>query len=253
MPSSSSASFARPRPRHRPPSRSLPPIALGGSALAFRRTLWGGPRAQFWAAGAALFAPLTLAALEMLWTPAPVLGAGRWAGHAIVIAAAMVYFAQSVARRDGADKRRAAYFTLSALTMIAFALVIILSSAALTVALAVMVLVAAQIDKRLDLALLGIFVQVGVVVIGWRLVIDPGLFWADRAPLWELALAYVGSAALLYAAWTVLQTRARASALITVESGIWSILGVLASVLLNRALGSQFESHWGCRCSPRSG
>jgi len=39
----------------------------------------------------------------------------------------------------------------------------------LTVALAVMVLAAALIDKRLDLALLGVFVQVGVVVIagGW--------------------------------------------------------------------------------------
>mgnify|MGYP002528472074 CR=1 FL=1 len=39
--------------------------------------------------------------------------------------------------------------------------------------------------------------------------------------------------------------RARDAARITVESGIWSILSVLASVLLNRALGSQFESHWG--------
>jgi uncharacterized membrane protein len=220
-------------------------IALTGSALAFWRTLWGGPYAQAWAAGAALIAPLTLVAIEMLWEPAPVLGAGRWAAHAILIAAAMVYFAQAVARRDGDDKRRAAYFTLSALTMIAFALIMVLSSAALTVALAVMVLVAETIDKRLDLALLSIFVQTGVIVIGWRLVIDPGIFWANRAPLWELALAYAGSAALLYAAWTTLHTRARDAARITVESGIWSILSVLASVLLNRALGSQFESHWG--------
>ncbi|MGR3343861.1 MAG: DUF2339 domain-containing protein [Paracoccaceae bacterium] len=234
-------------PETGPPSTVsvLAGIALLGSALAFWRTLWGGPLAQVWAAGAALLAPLTLVALEMLWLPEPVLGAGRWAAHAILIAAAMVYFAQSVARRDGDDKRRIAYFALSTLTMIAFALVIILSSAALTVALAVMVLAAALIDKRLDLALLSIFVQVGVVVIGWRLVIDPGVFWADNAPLWELALAYVGSAALLYAAWVMLEERARRAARLTVESGIWSILGVLASVLLNRALGSQFESHWG--------
>ena len=220
-------------------------VALIGSALAFWRTLWDSPLAQFWAASAALFAPLTLIALEMLWTPEPVLGPGRWAAHAILIAAVMVYFAQSVARRDGDDKRRVAYFTLSALTMIAFALIIILSSAALTLALAVMVLAAALIDKRLDLVLLGLFVQLGVIVIGWRLVIDPGIFWADDAPLWELALAYGGSAALLSAAWTTLQVRARSATRLTVESGIWSILGVLASVLLNRALGSQFESHWG--------
>ena len=220
-------------------------IALLGSALAFWRTLWGGPLAQVWAAGAALLAPLALVALEMLWTPEPVLGAGRWAAHAIIIAAAMVYFAQSVARRDGDDKRRVAYFSLSALTMIAFALVIILSSAALTVALAVMVLAAALIDKRLDLALLSLFIQVGVIVIGWRLVLDPGMFWASDAPLWELALAYVGSAALLGAAWITLADRNRATARLTVESGIWATLGVLASVLLNRALGADFKSHWG--------
>ncbi len=211
-------------------------IGLAGSALAHWRGLFEGAKANFWSAGAAVLAPLTLVALEFIWAPEPVLGAARWAAHAIIIAAVMVLFAGQVARRDGADKRRVAYFALAALVMIAFALVIVLSSAALTLALAVMVLGAAVIDQRLDLKLLNVFVQIGVIVIGWRLVLDPGVFWALNAPKWEVALAYLGSAALIYAAWIALAERGRSNARLTVESGIWATLGVFASVMLSRAL-----------------
>jgi len=219
--------------------------ALVGSCLVFWRTLWGGARAQVWAGGAALLAPLVLSVLELLWQPAPVIGAYFWAGHAMVIAAVMVGFAGAVARRDGVDKRRVAYFALAAITMISFALVVVLTQAALTAALAVMVLGAALLDRRLNLPQLGVFVQIGVIVIGWRLVLEPGVFWALPAPMWEILLAYLGSAVLLGMAWVVLGKRARLASQVTVESGIWAILGVLASVLLNRALGGDMESDYG--------
>ncbi len=220
-------------------------IGVVGSAIAHWRGLFGGARAHLWSGGAALLAPLTLVVLEFFWGPEPVLGAGRWAAHGIIIAALMVFFAGQVARRDGADKRRVAYYALAALTMISFALVIILSSAALTIALGVMVVGAAAIDRRLGLPLLSLFVQAGVVVIGWRLVLDPGVFWAVRAPVWEVMLAYLGSIGLLAAAWIILAERSRETARLTVESGIWLTAGVLASVLLERALGGGIESHWG--------
>jgi uncharacterized membrane protein len=219
--------------------------ALIGSSLAFWRSLWGGARVQAWAGGAAVLASLVLGVFELLWQPAPVIGAYFWAGHGIVIAAVMVGFASAVARRDGADKRRVAYFALAAITMITFALIVILSSAALTVALAVMVLGAATVDRRLNLPLMGVFVQVGVIVIGWRLVLEPGMFWALTAAMWEVLLAYLGSAVLLGMAWIVLARRARLASQVTVESGIWAILGVLASVLLNRALSGDMESDYG--------
>ncbi|MGR3291829.1 MAG: DUF2339 domain-containing protein, partial [Paracoccaceae bacterium] len=223
----------------------LAAIGLIGSAVAHWRGLWPGRLAQVWSAAAALLAPLMLVTLEFWWAPVDVMGAGRWAAHGIMIAAVMVFFAGQVARRDGEDKRRVAYFALAALTMISFALVTVLTSAALTVALGVMVLGAALIDRRLGLPLLSVFVQVGVVVIGWRLVLDPGIFWAVDAPLWEVFLAYLGCAGLMFAAWGELAERGRGNARLTVESGIWAILGVFASVMLNRALGSNFESHWG--------
>ncbi|MCF6234502.1 MAG: DUF2339 domain-containing protein [Rhodobacteraceae bacterium] len=220
-------------------------IGLAGSAIAHWRGLFPGRLVQAWSAGAALFAPLVLVTLEFWWSPVPVLGAGRWAAHGIIIAAVLVLFAGQVARRDGEDKRRVAYYALGAMTMIAFALVIMLSETALTLAMAVMVLGATVIDRRLNLPLLSVFVQVGVIVIGWRLVINPGIFWAEGAPLWEVLLAYLGSAVLLGGAWLLLAERGRDKARLTVESGIWAILGLLASVLLNRGLGSDFGSHWG--------
>ncbi|MEE9388620.1 MAG: DUF2339 domain-containing protein [Paracoccaceae bacterium] len=101
------------------------------------------------------------------------------------------------------------------------------------------------VDRRLGLPLLGLFVQAGVVVIGWRLVLDPGIFWANDAPLWEILLTYLGAAGLMYAAWGELAERGRSNARLAVESGIWATLGVFGSVMLGRVLGSDLESHWG--------
>ncbi len=79
---------------------------------------------------------------------------------------------------------------------------------------AMMVLLAALIDRRLDLQLLSVFVQVGGVVVGYRLVADPGVFWAFDAPLWEFVLAYGAVIALFAATWFLLKTRARKSAIV---------------------------------------
>jgi len=226
-------------------------LGLAGSGLAFWRALLSGavsdanPRAYVWAAGAAVFAPLMLITLEFWWDPRDVLGPGRWAAHAIVIAAIMVLFASQLASRDADNKRRVAYFALAALTMISFALVVILSSAALTLALAVMVLGAALIDRRLDMRLLNVFIHLGVAVILWRLVLYPGFGWSVDAPLWEFWMAHLGSAALLFAAWTTLAERQRTGTRLTVESGIWAVVGVFATVSLSPDYGRRLREPLG--------
>ncbi len=234
-------------PETAPPSTVsvLAAIALAGSALAWWRSQTGGRRVVAWAAGAALLAPLVLAVLDIWWSARDVLGPGRWAGHAIIVAAAMVFFATRSALRDGEDRRRAALLALAAITMIAFALIVVLSEAALTLALAGMVLMAALTDRRLNLPALQYFVSAGAIVIGWRLIIEPGVFWSLDAPLWEASVANLGSLALLAASWLMLAERQRDRARMVVESGIWAIAGAFASVLLNRALGRGFEHHWG--------
>lgn len=212
----------------------LAAIALAGSALAHWRGLFRTSTTHLWSAGAALFAPLVLVVLELFWSPSPILGAGWWAGHAMIVAAAMVLFAGQTARRDGEDHQRTALYALAAMTVISMALILVLSSTALTLALGAMVLGAALVDARLNLRPVTVLIFAGAAVTTWRLIIDPGIDWADDAPLWEVLLAYLGSAALYAAATMTLKQRQRTASLITAESTFWLALPLLASVLLLR-------------------
>ncbi len=236
--------------RHRLPEAAPPwdvtvivAMALAGSVLIFWRGMREKQYRLVWAGGAALFAPLVVATLEIWWAPVSVLGKGLWAWHAMAAAIAMTLFAVQVARADGEDRRRAAIYALSAMTMISFALMVMLSSVALTLAIAVMVLLAALIDRKLDLKLLSVFVQIGGVIVGYRLVADPGVFWAYDAPLIEFVLAYGGVIALFAATWFLLKSRARKAAIVVMESAVWTLSGIFASVALLRVFDGADNGH----------
>lgn len=236
--------------QHRLPEASPPwdvtvivAMALIGSAMIFWRGLSAAKYRLVWAGSAALFAPLAVTVLEIWWLPTMVLGKTLWALHAMAVAIMMTLCAVQVARIDNADRRRAAIFALSAMTMISFALMVMLSSAALTIAIAVMVVLAALIDRRLDLQLLSVFVQVGGVVVGYRLVADPGVFWAYDAPLWEFIMAYGAVIALFAATWFLLKIRARKAAIVVMESAVWTLTGIFASVGFLRAFDGADNGH----------
>src|SRR5690606_2004235 len=120
-----------------------------------------------WALGAALAAPVSAVALELFWQPARVAGAYPWALQVIALAALMVAVALRFARADGEDRRRAAYATLSALSLIALALFLVTTKGALTLALAALVAVASALDRRWRLPEMALFVQAGVVTLSW--------------------------------------------------------------------------------------
>lgn len=236
--------------RHRLPEAAPPwdvtvivVLALIGSAMIFWRSLREAQYRLVWAGGVALFAPLVVATLEIWWQPATVLGRGLWAWHAMAVAIAMSLIALHVARLDNEDRRRTAIFALSAMTMISFALMVMLSSAALTISIAVMVLLAALIDRQLNLKLLSVFVQVGGVVVGYRLVADPGVFWAYDAPLSEFIAAYGAVIALFAATWFMLKTRARMAGIVVMESAVWTLSGIFASIALLRIFDGADNGH----------
>ena len=227
--------------RNRPPETSPPwdltlivMLALIGTALIFWRSLRETQYRLVWTGAAALFAPLVIVVLESWWLPVSVLGRGLWAWHGMAVAIVMTLFALYAARNDEDDRRRVAIFALAAMTMISFALMVMLSNAALTLAFSVMVLLAAWVDRKFNLWLLTVFVQVGVVVVGYRLLLDPGVSWAFRAPVWEFLLAYVGAILLFGGAWFLLQNRKRNAAIVLVESAIWTFAGLVGSVILAR-------------------
>ncbi len=199
----------------------------------------------FWAAGAALVAPLAALVLELFWMPSAVLGPYPWALHVIALAALMAGLAAAFARADAGDMRRAAYMALPVLSLIALALFLILTKGALTLALSALVVAAAALDRRFRLPEMGLFIQAGVIALSWRLVVDPGLGWAvDRAAPWEAVASYAGAAAAMAAALRLLKGLDRRPAQVVLESALAAYAALLANVLVSRWLTGRAEGDW---------
>ncbi|CUH50194.1 DUF2339 domain-containing protein [Ruegeria atlantica] len=227
-------------------------VALGAliSGLAAWRSFRATEYRAVWACGAAVLAPVMAIALELGWHPAEVIGAYPWALHAVALAVMMVVLAGRFARIDGENRLRAALVTLSALSCLTFACVIVLSSAALTIAFVALIVAAAVLDRRFNLPPMGWFIWAGVFTVTLRLVLNPGLDWANSAPVAEMALVYAAAAVGFLAAWAILRALNRPVIALLLESAAWATAGILLSLLLLRWLegfgnGGAHDSHWG--------
>ena len=230
----------------RPPETAAPmtltwvvALATAISAAFAWRALRGGPLGLAHGLGAVLTAPVAVALLELWWLPGQVLGPWLWALHPMVLAAAMVALAGRFAASDGADHRRMAHATLSAMALIALSLFILTSATALTLALAALVVAAAWLDRRYTLPEMGLFIQIAVAVIAWRLLIDPGIGWAMEAPLLAVLAAFAGVIGAEVAAYALLRDKARIMTSGVLESAAMALTAVLANVLLTRWLVPQ--------------
>lgn len=230
------------------------PILVGTSlmiaAAAAWRSLRGGQARVFVTIGAVLFAPTVAIVMEVIWQPAETIGAYAWALHAMAIAALMVVLAERFARADGPEHRlRMSLAVLSALASVAFGMVILFSTSALTLALGVTVVGAALLDRQFNLPLMGTYILAGIVTIGFRLVVDPGWNWAVDASTLDLALSHGGAVLAFGAAWFVAKSAGRPRSEVLLESAFVSASGILISVVLYRAIigwggSSAVESHW---------
>lgn len=219
------------------------------SAFALWRALRDGQFGVIWAVVAAIFAPAMAIVLEMGWQPAVVIGSYPWALHAAGLAVVMVLFAERFARVDGEQRLRVSFAIMSALACMAFAFVIVLSSVALTLALAVTVVAAAALDRAWNLKPLTWFIAVGVVTLGYRLVVDPGLNFAGEGPLPSVLLAYLGTFGAFVASLWLLRPLQRETAKVMLDSAAWSTAGLTLSILIlrwiEREVGNGYvDSHW---------
>ncbi|WP_149139968.1 DUF2339 domain-containing protein [Gemmobacter caeruleus] len=228
-------------------------LAAALSAAATWRSLRGGSLMA--ALLAVLAAPVSALLLEALWQPAEVLGPWLWALHVMALAAGAVAVALVFERADGAPGRRSAWATLSALSLIALSLFILTSAAALTLALAVLLVAAVALDRRFDLPEMTWFVQAGAALLSWRLVADPGIDWAQQAPLVPVVLSYLGVAAACLAALR-LMPEGRVLPRAVLESLGLSSGALLVNVLILRQLQAELQAdgsysaslndtHWG--------
>lgn len=200
-------------------------IGALGVSLAFAWRSWQNRDLKRVDAGvAAVFAPIAAIIAEVSWSPSYVLGAGNWALYLSVIAIAMTVLAERFSHKDGEDRLRTAMFALSAISMLSFVLVVMLGSFALTLALAVMVATASWMGSKFNLPLFDRYMQVGVIVVSWRLIIDPGTFWAIEAPLWEFAFAFIGTISLFVVAYFVKRKEVSIGAIVVLDlrSGRWA-------------------------------
>lgn len=248
--------FARAIPLREPESAG-PQTAAILLLLALAMTLaasWRSAHSPFrlpFAAAAVLAAPLCAALLEFYWHPGLVVGTYPWALQVISLAAVMVLLATRFARQDGEDRTRVAFAALAVLSLIALALFLILTQAALTMAFAVLVVVAADLDRRFRLPQMGLFQIAAIAAIGWRQMIDPGADWAvHQAALWEVFGTFVGAAVAMFAARRLIRGLDRPIAAGTIESAGFADLALLANVLLQRGFENAFPdldlaiTHW---------
>lgn len=237
----------------------LPPLyallAAGGlaSALAARCSLaQTGQGGRLWACAAAVIGPGLLVGQELLWAPADAIGALTWAGIAMAFAIAGTLFVERAASIDPEDRLRVSLGAVVASSMIALALFVMLSQAALTAALGVLVLTCVGLDLRYRLPALGWFIQAGAAVMIYRAVADPGLAWALEVSAAQLAFGYGLPAVLLGAAWMAMERRDRPLDRAALEAALEGALVVTAgtglSALIMRAaqqFGADYGvSHW---------
>ncbi|WP_424942310.1 DUF2339 domain-containing protein [Aliiroseovarius crassostreae] len=234
-------------------SQNAPFLLVGLAAvlgvIAAWRSLTQARHPCVWAGASALMAPAMLISLEVAWQPVQIIGAYPWALTALALAALMVLKLERFARAGDDDRMRLSLVLISALGLISFALMLILSPSALTVALAITVLVAVEVDRRFDLPLLAWFAVIGAILTSARLVLDPGLPWAQHAPIWQVSFAYLGSILALGAAWVQAKPRNRINALVTLESAVLSLIAIYAALILDRGIehltGDHGDRHWG--------
>ncbi|SDY62894.1 Uncharacterized membrane protein [Jannaschia faecimaris] len=221
---------------------SLALLAGGAmSVLALLRSVE--PEATYklgWSLAAVLIAPAVGLVLHLAWGAPDVLGAYRWALHALVVAAGLTFAATAWAWRDGHDRLRPSLAALIAVTLIAYALGQIVGEAALTASVALMTAGAAWLDRRFKLPLLSWFVALAAPFVFWRLMAVPGLFWHVDGPLVPALISMVGAVAgfALAALWL---RRAegevpRAEPLVVAETAALGAFGFLVTVLTWRGL-----------------
>lgn len=224
-------------------------VTLVGLGFAWR-SFHNGPFRMLDTLAAVLLAPVSAAMLDLLWQPATVIGAYAWALQVIALAALVVGLALRYAKADGVVHRRFALATLSAMALIALALFLVSTDVALTLALAVLAVVAAGLDRKFELPEMRFFIQISAAVLWYRLFGNPGIDWAMVAPIGKVILAFGGVIAAFAAALKLLEPLDRPTATGVLESAAAGLIVVLLNILLTRKLIPEIntdglQTYWG--------
>lgn len=203
--------------------------------------------AIFWVVGTAGFLPVSIFLLEFFWAPSDVIGTSRWAMMVVFSAALLIGFARHRAGLSGQDTfLHCGFFSAGAIVLIALVAFILLTKTALSLGLGVVIVLTALLDRRWPMPPLAWVIQIGIAVIVYRLIVDPGIDWSlQHASAWDFYLVHLGSLLALGAVWFLLPAD-RALVRSVAESSAFNLLAVFLTVLLARLIGAEdFQQHWG--------
>ena len=240
----------------RPPESPMPLQAsyvFGLALLAGLAMIWRGE-----AENPGRYAPFTLAglvlpggalvALETMWHPAGVIGPYAWALHAMAAAGFATLLALRYGVRDKGHGPRLGASVAAGFAFVALGVTLVLGQAALTIALAVLMVAAAAMDRRFDIPGIGAFMVLASLALGWRLVLDPGITWhLDQAQGFDF-VASIGAtlAGPLLALWLMQRladVHIRQEARLVVETGLAGSAAIVAGLVIARVLPDQIGPH----------
>lgn len=222
--------------------------ALAGLAMIWRGEAEAPGRHAPWTLAGLLMPFGTIAALETTWQPAQALGVPFWAAHAMALAALATALAVRYGARDAGQGPRLGAAAAMAFALIALALMLVLGKAALTGALAVLMVAAAAMDRRFDIPGLGLFLVLAALALVWRLVLNPGLPWhlaegSDAEALAAVLASLGGPLAALWLIRALPDDPLRRAARLIVETGLAVSAAVGAGVAIVRLLPDGIDDH----------
>lgn len=225
--------------------RGLVRVSLGAmiasSVVMSLLSAWRAARAAgrarvFWGIMAAAVAPGVMGILEMTGAPSAVFGDWVWACVVMAVAALAVLLAERAARIDEPGRILLSSAAVAALSLVALALFVLLTEAALSLALSVLVVSACFFDWRFDLRPMSWFVQFGVAVLVYRAVVDPGLSWGRDLSVMQVVVAYFVPAGMIWPGLAMLRSRSREVAGSVVEGGVGVLSAVGAMVIVGQII-----------------
>ncbi|MBR3371372.1 MAG: DUF2339 domain-containing protein [Rhodobacteraceae bacterium] len=226
---------------------------LGLGVIAGWALIWRGEaqrpgrHAPFTLAGLAL-PGAAIVALETTWLPAGILGPYVWALHAMALAGLATVLALRYAAQDAGQGPRLGASAAVAFAFVALGLMMVLGQAALTIALAVLMVAAATLDRRFDIPALGVFQILASMALLWRLVLAPGIGWhlseaAFAEMLASLVATLAGPALALMIHSGLRDVALRSHARLVVETGLVAGAAIAGAIFIARALPDSIGPH----------
>lgn len=235
------------------PFAAMALAVVAGAAMVWRSRLAIGGWRDFWAMLGIGYPGAMLVAFELFWSLSLWSDAATWSLAAMALASAYAGVALWAAKHDSGQGLLLGASATAAFAMIALALMLSLSFSALTLALAGLMIIAAAMDRRFDIPLLGWFLALGSMAIGWRIVVNPGLSWmlgwdgSGSATAIEVilsVLAAIGGPAVALALTAGLaRGKLRDWSSVIVETGLAGMLPISLSVLIARFFFDTISIH----------